>query len=146
MTRSDKIEEMIREASTIQTFMELEPTDIADELARRLSMANVYIARSGKLLADAKELQNEAIAATYEKMGEKLVKIGATMAGKVLIANCSRESFLVDWYDRINRGLVHSADNLRTLISYAKENMRLTRYAGEVSNDDYEDVRASDWM
>jgi len=120
---------MLKSASEMQSFMELHPTDDADELADRLGKANVYIALSGKLLADAKSLQDDALTSAFERYGSKVEKLGAQMGGKVLMAYCKDESFLVNWFDRINRGLVHSTDNIRTLISFAKENMRINRFA-----------------
>ena len=33
----------------------------------------------------------------------------------------------MNWLDRINRSLVHVGDNLRTQVSYAKEELRLTK-------------------
>lgn len=134
MTTAEYIEKMTSEASAMQSFMEAKPSDDPTILAERLSMANVYIARSGKLLADAKALQDDAMVHAYEKHGEALAKLGSTMAQKILSSYCKDTNFIVNWLDRINRGLVHSSDNLRTLISLAKENMRLGRYADEIEN------------
>lgn len=143
-TRKEIIEAMTSEAARIQAFMEEEPpTELADQLAQRLSRASVYLARSGKCLADAKALQNEAMVAVYEAKIDKLAKLGSTLAGKIMQAYCKDESFLVDWFDRINRGLVHSIDAGRSLLSYAKEDMRTSRFAESIRpdtyNEEYED-------
>lgn len=114
--------------------MESAPSDDPVILAERLAMANVYIARSGRLLAEAKQMQDNAMVKAYEDNKESLTKVGNSLAQKILQAYCKESNFLVNWLDRINRGLVHSSDNLRTLISLAKENMRIGRYADEVSN------------
>jgi len=134
MGKKEVIEAMIKEAAGIQTFMEEPPTEIAEVLVERLAYANVYIARTGKLLADAKRMLNDRMVEVYEEKGDSLMKVGSTLAQKIMLAYCKDESFLVDWYDRLNRGLVHSADNLRTLISFAKENMRVERFADAVQN------------
>ena len=144
-TRKEIIEKMTREASGIQTFMEAEPTDEPVILAERLSYCNVYLARSGEMLAQAKQLLNEATVEVWEQKGDRLLKAGAQLAAKVIAGYCSEEQFLCDWLDRINRGLVHSSDNLRTLVSYAKANMVVNRYADDVRNDIYENVQTSSW-
>ena len=147
-TRSEIIKKMTDEASGIQAFMEQEPTDEPVVLAERLALCNVYMARSGEMLARAKEMLNDAVARVWEQKEERLLKAGAQLAQKVIAGYCSEEQFLTDWLDRINKGLVHQADNLRTLISYAKENMKTNRYADEVRPDaGFENARtAGGWQ
>ena len=144
-TRKEIIEKMVREASGIQAFMESGPTDEPSILAERLAYCNVYLARSGEMLAHAKQLLNEATLEVYERQGDRLLKAGAQLASKVIAGYCSQEQFLADWLDRINKGLVHHADNLRTLVSYAKANMMMNRYAGDVQNDIYERTDVKEW-
>ena len=129
IARKELIIRMTEEAAKIQNFLEAPPTDDVSELADRLSYANVYMARTGKLLADAKALQDDAIVLTFEGRRKDFEKLGANLAAKVMQAYCKDEGFLVNWYERLNRELVHFADNLRTLISLAKENMRINAYA-----------------
>lgn len=129
----------------MQAFMQAEPTDEPALLAERLSYCNVYLARSGEMLAQAKAMLNEATTAVFEQKGEVLLKAGAQLAQKVIAGYCSKEQFLCDWLDRVNRGLVHQSDNLRTLISYAKENMKVNRYADDVQNEVYERAQTSEW-
>lgn len=145
MTRAETIRKMTAEVSAMQAFMESAPTDEPTVLVERLSYCNVYMARSGEMLAKAKALLNDAVVAVWEQKGDKLMKAGAQLAQKVIAGYCSEEQFLADWLDRVNRGLVHQADNLRTLISYAKENMRTGRYSDEVGADPYDSVQTKDW-
>lgn len=141
MTRAEYIEKLTKEAAEVQSFLTLPPTDVADVLAERLGMCNVYIASTGRMLAEAKGLLDDALVAAFNKYGDKVERLGAQMGGKVLNSYCKDESFLCNWIERENRALVHQADNLRTLISYAKENMRLSRYADNPRPDvgDYRD-------
>ena len=130
----------------MQAFMEQAPTDEPTVLAERLAFCNVYLARSGEMLAQAKKLLNEATAAVYDAKGERLLKAGAQIAGKVIAGYCADEQFLCDWLERVNRGLVHSSDNLRSLLSYAKEGMRIGRYADEVQNETgYVNTETGEW-
>lgn len=135
MTRENYIEKLTREAAEVQAFLTQSPTDVADILAERLGQCNVYIASTGRMLAEAKGLLDDATVNAFEKYGAKVEKLGAQMGGKVLQSYCKDEAFLVNWIERENRALVHQADNLRTLISYAKENMRMSRYAENVRPD-----------
>jgi hypothetical protein len=144
-TRAEIIERMTAEVSGIQAFMVSEPTDEPTVLAERLAYCNVYLARSGEMLAQAKAMLNEAVTGVWERKGDMLLKAGAQIAQKVLAGYCKDEQFLVDWLDRVNKGLVHQSDNLRTLVSYAKANMTLGRYADEVQNDIYERTDAKAW-
>lgn len=145
-SRFEIIKKMTEEVSGIQAFMEQGPTDEPVVLAERLALCNVYMARSGEMLARAKEMLNEAVAAVWEQKEERLLKAGAQLAQKVIAGYCSKEQFLADWLDRVNKGLVHQADNLRTLISYAKENMKTNRYADEVRPDGgYPQAETGDW-
>lgn len=129
----------------MQAFMQSAPTDEPTELVERLSYCNVYMARSGEMLARAKAMLNEAVVGVWEKKGDMLLSAGSQLAQKILAGYCKDEQFLTDWLDRVNRGLVHQADNLRTLISYAKENMRTGRYADEVNPDTYDETRTQGW-
>ena len=137
-TRADKIKAMTEEISRMQAFMQSAPTDEPTVLVERLSYCNVYLARSGEMLAVAKAMLNEATVAVWEKKGDMLLAAGSQLAQKILAGYCKDEQFLADWLDRVNKGLVHQADNLRTLISYAKENMRTERFADSVRNDTYD--------
>ena len=139
------LEKIQAQAAVMQAFMEAKPTDDPTILVERLAQANAYLALSGKLLADAKHLQNDQMTRLWNAKGDAFAKLGTTLAQKLLVAYCKDESYLVDWLDRINRGLVHSSDNLRTLISFAKENMRMSRYAGEVTNDEFQYENESEW-
>ena len=47
------------EATQIQTFLEIHCSDNPVEIQDRLRMLAVYIARTGKMLADAKKLLNQ---------------------------------------------------------------------------------------
>lgn len=145
MTQEEKIERLTAEAADVQSFLTLPPTDVADELAERLGKCNVYIASTGRMLAEAKVLLDCATVAAFETIGSKVEKLGAQMGGKVLQAYCKDESFLVNWIERENRALVHQADNLRTLISLAKENLRMNRYAENVRPDLYPEEMEDEW-
>lgn len=121
------IEELLKEANSIQQFLEISVSDNPEELVERLSYINVLLARTGKMLADAKLLQDRAITAAYTEHMNAIMKMTPTVSVKFINAITLNENYLVNWLDRMNRVLVHSSDNIRTQISYNKEQLRLTK-------------------
>lgn len=121
------MDKLIKEAQTIQDFLEVTSSDDPAELSWRLSEINTYLARSGKMLADAKLLQDNAVAEIYAQHFKAIQKMPATVVTKFIYAQCANENYLVNWLDRINRACVHQGDNIRTQVSFAKEDMSLTR-------------------
>lgn len=118
---------MIHEIEEMQSFLETTASDNPKELIERLTDINVYLARSGKLLADAKAFQDEVTANVYVSHIEFLSHVPATVAIKFVAAQSVTANQLVTWLDRINRTLVHAGDNIRTQISFAKQDMALQR-------------------
>ncbi len=123
------IDDLLQEAQEIQNFLESVPDNNEDpnELAIRLTYLNNYMARSGKMLADAKMMQDSAVAAAYAEHTKSILKMPATIAQKFIASQTVNENYLVNWLDRINRTCTHQSDNIRTQISFAKEQMSLTR-------------------
>lgn len=117
----------VKEIEEMQTFLEITASDNPKELNQRLTDINVYMARSGKMLADAKALQDSITAKVYDEHKEFLGRIPATVAIKFVTSQTVTANQLVNWLDRINRTLVHAGDNIRTQISFAKQDMALQR-------------------
>lgn len=118
---------LYEESLQIQSFLEITTSDNPQELVQRLTDINVYMARSGKLLADAKMLQDDAVANIYKAKGEYISHIPATVATKFISSQSGDVNYLVNLLDRINRTTVHQGDNIRTQISFAKQDMALQR-------------------
>ena len=112
---------IIKEIEEMQSFLETK------ELIERLTDINVYLARSGKLLADAKAYQDQVTANVYSQHIEFLSRVPATVSIKFIAAQSVTANQLVTWLDRINRTLVHAGDNIRTQISFAKQDLALQR-------------------
>lgn len=109
----------------IQNFTEQEMVNEPNVLVARLARTASYIASLGKCTTDCKKSLNEAKNAVFEKGNGKLLKTPPTIFNELLKAKCRNEFFLVDWCDRLGATLVHQADALRTLISFAKHEMSL---------------------
>lgn len=117
----------LKEIEEMQEFLEITTSDNPKELIQRLTDINVYMARSGKMLADAKAMQDTITAKVYDEHNEFLGRVPATVAMKFVSSQTATANRLVNWLDRINRTLVHAGDNIRTQISFAKQDMSLQR-------------------
>ena len=77
---------VIKEIEEMQSFLEMTASDNPKELIDRLTDINVYLARSGKLLADAKAYQDQVTANVYASHMEFISRVPAT------VAKCDRQS------------------------------------------------------
>lgn len=119
----DQIE---KEAIEIDSFLQVSCSEDPEEAVARGNDLVVHLARSGKMLADAKWHKDKALTDSIIKnMGEQM-GIPASILKQLVDASCKRENYLVNWLDRINRTCVHQIDWLRTVVSKAKEERRVT--------------------
>lgn len=126
----DLIPSLKKEATEIQSYLELdcgtEPVDLVD----KISMLSSYIARSGEMLATAKKILRKRKSAEISKTILAIAKeshLSATVQNALLDSICEEESFLVDWIERINRTATHQLDAVRSLLSYEKEMIRINK-------------------
>lgn len=125
------IDKMVAEISEMQDFLEITASDNPTELLSRLTDLNVYLARSGKLLADAKAIQDILTANIFDSKGEYISRLSTTLASKFITSQTATINQIVTWLDRINRTCVHQSDNIRTQISFAKmEKANINRGVG----------------
>lgn len=125
MTKYEQIEQ---EAQEMQTYMQDECSENPDEVIERLKRLNVYQARSGSLLAEAKKMYRIK---RSSEISETIVAIAkenylSAKAQNALVDSIAvDEAYLVDWLDRINATCKHQQDALRSILSYEKENLKL---------------------
>ncbi len=109
-----------------------EEETISEEVSKVIEYGQTlapYISRSGKLLADAKHHLNTRMKEdTFDALRKTAKQGGATAKAINAIVDslCADERYLVDFAERVNRCGVHRLDWCRTLISKAKEDMRLS--------------------
>ena len=121
-------EQILRELEVIQAC---EEETISEEVSKVIEYGQTlapYISRSGKLLADAKHHLNTRMKEdTFDALAKAAKQGGATAKAINAIVDslCAEERYLVDFAERVNRCGVHRLDWCRTLISKAKEDMRL---------------------
>lgn len=124
---TDVIKTMLEECNEMQSYLEERPSDDPNELTERLAMLSVYMARSGDMLAQAKFIQDELRSKVFEEKSYEISTLSPTIANKLIECKTGECNYLVNWLDRINRSCVHQADSLRTIFSYVKENLKMTR-------------------
>jgi hypothetical protein len=114
------------ECEDIQGFLEITSSDNIEEIAQRGNDLAVYIARTGKMLADAKYHRNKALSSSIVREMGKSAGIPASTLNKLVDAATFDENYIADWVERLNRSATHQLEWCRTLVSKAKEEMRLS--------------------
>lgn len=124
------MEQLLKEAEEIQSYLEIECSNNPEEIEERLSAISVYKARSGEMLAQAKKLyrrkRSSEIANTIINIAKQQF-LSATAQNALVESIAEDEAFLVDWLDRINAACTLQTDALRSILSYEKENLSLTK-------------------
>ena len=124
ITPPDQINE---ELQIIDTFLNDTCSEQIEEVVQRGNDLAVHIARSGKLLADAKyHLNHKMKDEVFDvlKQAGKESRTSTTAINKIIKSLCKEEQYMVDWSERVNRTATHQLDWCRTLISKAKEEMK----------------------
>jgi hypothetical protein len=120
---------MHQEAQQLQDYLELECSDNPAEIAERIRTLSVYLARSGRMMAEAKialrRRQTAEISAAILNIA-KQQHLSARVQNTLLDSIAEEEAYMVDWTERINRSCTHQIDALRSLLSYEKEQLRLS--------------------
>lgn len=122
--------EIVEELKSIQSFLEEEYTDDPVGLLNRITKLNVYMARTGFLLAEAEADRDKVVAATFAEHASAITKMPSQVSQKFINALCEDENYYVTWIEPIHRTCVHQSDGIRTQISFAKEEMRMSGYGG----------------
>ncbi|MBR1775066.1 MAG: hypothetical protein IJ759_06025 [Bacteroidales bacterium] len=112
----------------IQDFLYEEVDDHnTDLLVERLTKMNSYLAMVTELYPRLVEIQQTDLQVAYQQNIEWIFKAPATVANRYIESQTIDANKLVNWSERINRAIVHISENMRTQISYAKQQMVLTR-------------------
>lgn len=122
-----EIADIKNELEQYQAFLEQPLSGEPDEMVKKLGELNMILARTGLLLAEAKSLRDAKMKDIFFIEFAKLKQLSPTLAKQYVEASCKDENYVVNWSERVNRSCVHVGDNLRTIISLAKENLRLTK-------------------
>ena len=122
-------EQIFAELTNIDSFLNITMSENAEEAVQRGNDLAVYIARTGKLLADSKYWLNEAMKSEIMQTLEvtaKNAKATATAINALIGSLCREDRYLVDWCERYNRTATHQLSWCVTVISKAKEEMKIS--------------------
>lgn len=122
------IESIAEELAVIDSYLNITMSEDVQEAVQRGNDLAVYIARTGKLLADAKyHLNGKKKSEVFDTLRETANRAGATSkaVNAIIDSLCKEEQYLVDWCERLNRTATHQLEWCRTLISKAKAEMSL---------------------
>ena len=111
------------ELQDIQNFIEITMSEDPNEAVARGNDLSVYMARTGKLLADAKYHRDKKLRSEIVSQIKEMVKLPPSVATKFTDTLVERESYLMNWADRSNRSCTHQLEWCRTIISKAKAEM-----------------------
>ena len=103
----------------IQDYLEITPSEEITEIEDRGNQLIVYIARTSKLLADAKYHKNEKLNSTFVNDIKKISGLSSSLANKFVDSLCKDENHLIDWCERLNRASTHGYEWTRSLLSKA---------------------------
>lgn len=125
-TQITPTEQIFRELGEIQSFLDASySSDNPAACSERLDSLQGYMARSGKLFADAEwhyyGILNGEIIEALRKAGSQTMS--TSTLNKYVDSACKEYKYLVTWSERINRTCTHLADQMRTVISYHKAQM-----------------------
>lgn len=121
---------MKKELEEIQSYLEIECSDNPDEVMERIKTISVYQARTGFLLAKAKKAYRSK---RSSEIAEKVIEIAkqnflsAKAQNAIVESIAEEEAYVVDWADRLNSACTHQLDALRSILSYEKENLRISK-------------------
>ena len=121
------LEKYSEELNNMQQYLEITVGDDHGEISERLSSIAVYMARTGYLLAEAKMELDQARVSVYSTHVGTIGKLPATVSKMFIESVTDQQNRLVNWVDRLNSACIHQGDILRTLLSFQKENLKLTR-------------------
>lgn len=120
------LSELHEECYEIQKFLEITVSEEINEIVERGHSLSVYMARTGKMLADAKIHKDIQMQQAIKESEES--PLSASTINKLIDSKCKTENYLVNWIDRMNRTCTHQMDWCRTVLSKAKEEMRISGY------------------
>ena len=110
----------------MQEYLEIEVSDDPNEICERMRTINVYMARSSRLLSEAKAHRRKSERDTFACLPDFQNMPANTL--KKYLEVCAYEWYEIEEaLENLYKTCVHSLDSLRSLLSYTKEDMRLSR-------------------
>ena len=115
------------ELTSIQAYLEADlSADVPADVMERAGKLGQYLARSGKIWADAEYHYNQAVESALMQALKKAYeeKLSPSTINKYVEAMARDSRYLLRWAERVNRTCTHQLDAIRSVISSLKEEMR----------------------
>lgn len=125
ITPPDQIQ---KELDEMQAFLEADySADVPGHVQARFDSLGAYMARSGKIKADAEFHYNSVVESTIMEALKKGYedRLSPSTINKFVEAAARNYKFLVTWADRCNRSCTHQLEGMRSVMS----TLRSERYA-----------------
>lgn len=109
-----------KELEEMQNFLESEySADNGAQVQDRFDSLGAYMARSGKLKADAEYHHNSLVESSIMDALKKGYedRLSASTINKFVEAAARNYKYLLTWADRVNRTCTHQHDGLRSVMS-----------------------------
>lgn len=119
------LQSLKEEAEEIQLYTQEQISEIREDVLERGNKLNSYLARSGKMLAEAKKLYGDRIKSDLLVHLQQQLSEFPSMTTKsinlIIESVASEEKYLVNLLDRINATITHQLDWMRSIISLSKK-------------------------
>ena len=127
----DSLDSLELECIEIDKILSLEVSEQPESAMDRGCTLAVYIARTGKMMCDAKYHQDKArTKAIIEGSNAGIAKhISASSFNEYVKSCTTNENYISNWTERLHRTCEKQWDWCRSIISYAKEEMKLGGYS-----------------
>ena len=121
---------LLQEAQQIQDYLDIECSENPEEVLDRIRAIMPYISRTAFMLAEAKKALRRKKASEISNTIINIAKeqcLSAKVQNTLIDSIAEEEAYLVDWLDRLNAAATHQVDALRSILSYERENLRITK-------------------
>lgn len=126
-----------KELQEIQNFLEITMSEDVNEAICRGNDLAVYMARAGKLLADAKYYRENKLKSEFIAQINEITSLAPSVAAKFVDSMVSDETLIMTWSERINRSCTHQLEWCRSVISKAKAEMQSFNYGNGNGNHSF---------
>lgn len=118
------------EAQRIQDYLDITCSENPEEVLERIRAIMPYISRTAFMLAEAKKALRRKKASEISNTIINIAKeqcLSAKVQNTLIDSIAEDEAYLVDWLDRLNAAATHQVDALRSILSFERENLRITK-------------------
>lgn len=92
--------------------------ELPEEVSGKITEFNGLLALSGRMVALTEMIHNDELGKLAEQYKDS--KLGATDKKMIFAGRLKKEIYYMTYADRLNRGLTHALDSLRSQLSYLK--------------------------